>query len=151
MTYNMIKYFIRFFIYLVLLTMLAGILAGLLPNVVGELLTAFPYLLAMIWVLFFFLKKEQRAPTVQERNRFSLLLVVIFFLYNYIFAVFGPLLFNLNVPNVIELWRQQALNPDFQFLLLSKLLLFMIPFYIITFWFYGPQAKRMANKMFSEN
>ena len=128
--------------------MLAGIVAALLPNVVGQIITAFPFLIAMILVLFRFLKQQQRAPNNQQRNLFSLIYVVIFFLYNYIFAVFGPLLFNLNIPNVLELWAEQAFNSDFQLLLVSKLLIFMIPFYLVTFWFYGPQAKRMAAKMF---
>lgn len=128
--------------------MLAGIVAALLPNVVGQIITAFPFLIAMILVLFRFLKQQQRAPSNQQRNLFSLIYVVIFFLYNYIFAVFGPLLFNLNIPNVLELWAEQAFNSDFQLLLVSKLLIFMIPFYLVTFWFYGPQAKRMAAKMF---
>lgn len=144
----MFAYFLRFFIYLVLFTLLAGIVSALLPNIVGQIITAFPFLIAMILVLFRFLKQQHRAPTIKERNQFSLIFVVIFFLYNYIFAVFGPLLFNFRVPNVMELWYQQAWNQDFQLLLLSKLLIFMIPFYLVTFWFYGLQAKRMAAKMF---
>ena len=144
----MFAYALRFFIYLVLFTMLAGIVAALLPNVVGQVITAFPFLIAMILVLFRFLKQQGRAPSTKERNQFSLLFVLIFFLYNYIFAVFGPLIFNFTVPNVMELWRQQAWNQDFQLLLLSKLMIFMIPFYLVTFWFYGAQAKRMAAKMF---
>ena len=128
--------------------MLAGILAALLPKEVGQVLTALPFLIAMILVLFRFLKNERRAPSKIERNRFSLLYVVIFFLFNYVFAVIGPLIFNLNLPNIWSLWWTAATDPQFQISLLTHLLIFMIPFYLISFWFYGPQAKRMAAKMF---
>ena len=135
--------------YLVLFTMVIGVVAALLPQGVGQILTAFPFLISMLLLLFRFLKQERRAPTQQERNRFSFIYVLIFFLYNYIFAVLGPLIFNLSLPNIFELWLQQAFDGQFQALLISRLLIFMIPFYLIVFWFYGPQAKRMAAKMFS--
>ena len=144
----MSKYFLRFFIYLVLFTMLAGIVAGFLPNIVGQVLTAFPYLIAMILVLFKFIRNEQRAPTQMERNRFSLIFVLIFFLYNYIFAIFGPLIFNFSQPGIFELWLNFVSQSEFQLMLISRLLIFMIPFYLISFWFYGKQAGRMAKKMF---
>ncbi len=145
----MLRYFLRFFLYLVLFTMVIGVVAALLPQGVGQILTAFPFLISMLLLLFRFLKQERRAPTQQERNRFSFIYVLIFFLYNYIFAVLGPLIFNLSLPNIFELWLQQAFDGQFQALLISRLLIFMIPFYLIVFWFYGPQAKRMAAKMFS--
>lgn len=143
------KYLLRFFIYLVLFTMLVGVIAALLPQGMGQVLTAFPFLISMLLLLFRFLKRERRAPSAVERNRFSLIYVLIFFLYNYSFAVLGPLIFNLSTPNVFELWLKQAFNLDFQLLLITRLLIFMIPFYLIVFWFYGTQAKRMAVKMFS--
>ncbi|WP_425917994.1 ABZJ_00895 family protein [Acinetobacter sp. TSRC1-2] len=143
----MSKYFLRFFIYLILFTLLAGIIAGFLPNVVGQVLTAFPYLIAMILVLFKFIRHEQHAPTQTERNRFSLIFVLIFFLYNYIFAIFGQLIFNFSQPNIFELWWNFVSQSEFQLLLISRLLIFMIPFYLISFWFYGQQAQRMAKKM----
>lgn len=145
----MLRYFLRFFLYLVLFTMVIGVVAALLPQGVGQILTAFPFLISMLLLLFRFLKQERRAPTQKERNRFSFIYVLIFFLYNYIFAVLGPLIFNLSLPNIFERWLQQAFDGQFQALLISRLLIFMIPFYLIVFWFYGPQAKRMAAKMFS--
>lgn len=145
----MLRYFLRFFLYLVVFTMVIGVVAALLPQGVGQILTAFPFLISMLLLLFRFLKQERRAPTQKERNRFSFIYVLIFFLYNYIFAVLGPLIFNLSLPNIFELWLQQAFDGQFQALLISRLLIFMIPFYLIVFWFYGPQAKRMAAKMFS--
>lgn len=130
--------------------MLMGVIAALLPRGVGQVLTALPFLISSILLLFHFLKKERRAPTRLERNRFSLIYVLIFFFYNYIFAVLGSLLFNLNIPNIGALWLKEALNVEFQLMLISRLLIFMIPFYLVVFWFYGPQAKRMAAKMFPD-
>lgn len=52
--------------------------AALLPASVGGILTAVPYLGAMIFVLFKFLKKERRAPTVQEKKKFTLGFTLIF-------------------------------------------------------------------------
>ena len=128
--------------------MLAGIVAALLPQGMGEVLTAFPFLISIVLALFYFLKQQHRAPTQTERNRLSLGYVLIFFFYNYLFAVIGPLIFNLKTANIFELWVSAAFDLDFQFMLISRLLIFMIPFYLITYWFYGPQAKRMAAKMF---
>ena len=90
-----------------------------------------------------------KALSTIERNRFSLLYVVIFFLFNYIFAVIGSLIFNLSLPNILSIWWKAATDAQFQMSLITHLLIFMIPFYLISFWFYGPQAKRMAAKMFS--
>ena len=128
--------------------MLIGVIAALLPQGMGQVLTALPFLFSAILLLFHFLKREGRAPSSTERNRFSLIYVLIFFFYNYIFAVLGPLIFNLDVPNVLQLWLKEASNLEFQLILISRLLIFMIPFYLFVFWFYGPQAKRMAAKMF---
>ena len=51
-----------------MLTLIVGVVAALLPASVGGILTAVPYLGAMIFVLFKFLKKERRAPTVPEKE-----------------------------------------------------------------------------------
>ncbi len=51
-----------------MLTLIVGVVAALLPASVGGILTAVPYLGAMIFVLFKFLKKERRAPTVPEKR-----------------------------------------------------------------------------------
>ena len=75
------QYLLRFFIYLVLFTMLVGVIAALLPQGMGQVLTAFPFLISIILLLFHFLKRERRAPSAVERNRFSLIYVLIFFLY----------------------------------------------------------------------
>ena len=70
------SYFLVFGLCIVL-TLIVGVVAALLPANVGGILTAVPYLGAMIFVLFKFLKKERRAPTVPEK-KFTLGFTLIF-------------------------------------------------------------------------
>ena len=51
--------------------------AAILPNSIAGVLTAIPYLIAMIFVLFKFLKQQRRAPTLSQlkKTKFSLDLV----------------------------------------------------------------------------
>jgi hypothetical protein len=44
----------------------------------GAVLTAVPYLVAMIWVLLKFIKQQRRAPTQAERKKFTLGFSLIF-------------------------------------------------------------------------
>ncbi|AMW78088.1 hypothetical protein AMD27_03720 [Acinetobacter sp. TGL-Y2] len=141
------KYFFRFFIYCVILTMMVGVIAALTPSFVGQVLTAFPFLIAMILVLFHFIRKEQRAPTPSERNKIALGYSLIFFSYNMLFALLGPLIFNWKEDNIVQVWLQFISHKQFLFQLIAQLMMYMIPLYIITFWFYGKQAERMANKI----
>ncbi len=62
------RYFIWFFLICLLTTLIAGVVAAILPIGVGGIVTAVPYLVAMIAVLYQFLKREKRAPTQQERK-----------------------------------------------------------------------------------
>ena len=39
-------------------------------------------------------------------------------------------------------------HPQFMSLMVIMLLLMAIPLYLITYWFYGPQAQRMAAQKF---
>ncbi len=142
------KYFLRFFLYCVVLTMIFGFIAALVPNSVARLFTAFPFLIAMVLVLYHFIKKEQRAPTRLERNKISLGLILIFFFYNICFALLGPLLFNWQVENIISIWLSSIGQKEFLFQLIAQLMMYMIPLYVITWWFYGKQAQRMAAKMY---
>ena len=72
------KYFLWFFLLCLVLTMIAGILAAILPNEIAGVFTALPYLLAMIIVLYRFLKQQRRAPTDQERRNLTLGFTLIF-------------------------------------------------------------------------
>lgn len=76
------RYFIWFFVLCFLFTCICGVLAALMPRGMGGILTAVPYLVAMIWVLFKFLKQQKRAPTQTERKRFTLGFSLIFWGYN---------------------------------------------------------------------
>ena len=142
------KYFLRFFLYCVVLTMIFGFITTLVPNSVARLFTAFPFLIAMVLVLYHLIKKEQRAPTRLERNKISLGLILIFFFYNICFALLGPLLFNWQVENIISIWLSSIGQKEFLFQLIAQLMMYMIPLYVITWWFYGKQAQRMAAKMY---
>lgn len=143
------KYFLRFFIYCIVFTMIVGVIAALLPRAVAQILTAFPFLIAMILVLYHFLKTEKRAPTLAERNKISLGYTAIFFFYNICFAIFGPLIFNWQTENFFNIWLSFITNKTFLLQLIAQLMMYMIPLYVITFWFYGKQSQRMADKMFS--
>lgn len=71
-------YYLWFFIICLVLTLLTGVLAAFLPNSIGGILTAMPYLIAIILVLFKFLRQQRRAPTAQEQKRFTLVFSLIF-------------------------------------------------------------------------
>lgn len=115
----------------------------------GAVLTIFPYLIAMIWVLFKFLKREQRAPTQAERKKMTLGFSLIYWLYNLTFLLLGILIATRSNPSAwsdLLMYLQQS---QFMSMVIIMFLLIAIPMYVLTYWFYGPQAKRMADKMFS--
>lgn len=69
---------------------------------------------------------------------------------NLITVFAGIVLFAKNDP---EIWKTFVLYmQSSQFLIsaLVMLLILAIPLYLITYWFYGKQAQRMANKMFGQ-
>lgn len=61
-------YIIYGFIICLVSTLVAGVLAAILPNNIAGILTAIPYLIAIIFVLFKFLKQQRRAPTATEKR-----------------------------------------------------------------------------------
>jgi len=142
-------YYIWFFIICLLATLIAGILAAILPNSVGGVLTAIPYLIAIIFVLFRFLKKQRRAPTPQEKKRLTLGFTLIFWGYNACGLLLGLFIF---ARKDSEIWQNFLLylkQPAFLLTVLAMWFVIAVPLFLITFWFYGPQAQRMANKMFN--
>ena len=142
------RYFWIFFGLCLLLTCVCGVLAALMPPGVGSILTVVPYLIAMISVLYHFLKRQRRAPTQAERKKLTLGFSVIFWSYNVTFLILGVAIFARNNP---ELWQNFLLylqQPQFIAVVLIMFLLMAMPLYVLTYWFYGPQAKRMASKMF---
>lgn len=142
------KYFLWFFILCLVFTMIAGVLAALLPNQIAGVLTAIPYLAAMIIVLHRFLKQQRRAPTDSERKKLTLGYTLIFWSYNLLGVFVGVLIFSKNDPEVWQTFITYIRNSHFLVTTLIMLLMLAIPLYLITYWFYGKQAKRMALKMF---
>ncbi len=143
------SYFIAFFLWCVLFTCIFGVLAALLPNSVAGVLTAMPYLVAMILVLFRFLKRQQRAPTLQEKKRLTLGYTLIFWGFNLLGLYIGLWLFSRQDHNITANFWLYLQQPQFIATALVLWLLLAIPLYVITYWFYGTQAQRMAVKMFA--
>ena len=69
---SLTRYFLMFFIICLVMTCICGVVAALLPQGLGGVLTIVPYLVAMIVVLFRFLKNMRRAPTQAERKKITL-------------------------------------------------------------------------------
>ncbi|KXO85396.1 hypothetical protein AYK86_04130 [Acinetobacter venetianus] len=142
-------YYFWFFIICLLATLIAGILAAILPNSVGGVLTAIPYLIAIIFVLFRFLKKQRRAPTPQEKKRLTLGFTLIFWGYNACGLLLGLFIFARKDPEIWQNFLLYLKQPTFLLTVLAMWFVIAVPLFLITFWFYGPQAQRMANKMFN--
>jgi len=142
-------YYVWFFIICLLATLIAGILAAILPNSVGGVLTAIPYLIAIIFVLFRFLKKQRRAPTAQEKKRLTLGFTLIFWGYNACGLLLGLFIFARKDPEIWQNFLLYLKQPAFLLTVLAIWFVIALPLFLITFWFYGPQAQRMANKMFN--
>jgi len=73
---------------------------------------------------------------------------LIFWGYNVAFQIIGVAVFAMQDPEIWQnflLYLQQA---QFLSIVLIMALLLAIPLYVLTYWFYGPQAKRMSVKMF---
>ena len=145
------RYFLIFFLICFVLTCICGVLAAVLPTGVGGVLTAVPYIVTMVWVLFIFLKRNQRAPTQAERKKMTLGFTLIFWGYNVAFQILGIAFFAYNDPEIWQNFLLYLKQPQFLTVVLIMVLLIAIPLYLLTYWFYGPQARRMAQKMFGAN
>ena len=145
---SLTRYFLWFFLFCFIFTCICGVLAALLPTGMGGILTIVPYLMAMILVLYKFLKKQHRAPTDQERKKITLGFTLIFWGYNVFFLLVGLLIFAKSDPDIWQNFLLYIKNPQFMSVVLIMFLLIAIPLYILTYWFYGKQAQRMADKMF---
>ena len=143
---SLTRYFIWFFTFCFVFTCICGVLAALMPQGMGAILTIVPYLIAMVWVLFKFIKQQRRAPTLSERRKFTLGFTVIYWGYNLLFLVLGIYIASRSNPSV---WSDLALylqNVQFISIVVIMFLLIAIPLYVLTYWFYGKQAERMATK-----
>lgn len=144
------RYFLWFFFICFIFTCLCGVLSAILPNVVGEVLRVVPYLVAMVWTLFRFLKQQKRAPTSSEQKKISLGFTLIYWLYNLSFLVLSIALASRSNPNAWKDFLGYLQEPQFMSIVLIMCLLIAIPLYLLTYWFYGKQAQRMADKMFTK-
>ena len=101
----------------------------------------------MILLLYKFLKREQRAPTARETKAIAAGFVGVFWLYNIVGIGIGMLFSSLNDPTLWPYIFSLLKQP--MFLLMASLMIvaLSVPLYLITWWFYGPQAKRMAKHM----
>lgn len=144
-------YFVYFLLWLFAFTCVFGVLAALLPSVVGGVLSAMPFLIAMMMLLFRFLKREQRAPNPVEHKRLCLGLSAIFWLFNLVGILLSMWLVsqqNHSIMSTVMLYLKQ---PQFVATVLIFWLLLAVPLYLINYWFYGKQAQRMAKKMFDRS
>ncbi|WDZ52118.1 ABZJ_00895 family protein [Acinetobacter vivianii] len=141
-------YYLWFFIICLASTLIAGVLAAILPNSLGGVLTAIPYLIAIIFVLFKFLKQQRRAPTQQEKKRLSIGFSLIFWGYNACGLLLGLYIFARKDPEIWQNFLLYLKQPQFLLAVLAMWLVIALPLFLITYWFYGPQAQRMTNKMF---
>lgn len=142
------RYYLTFFVFCLILTLLVGVVAAMLPKGLGGVVTAIPYLIAMIIVLFKFLKREKRAPTQQERKKLTLGFTLIFWGYNLLGVLLGLFLFSRKDPEIFQNFLLYLKQPEFMGVVVILFLLLAIPLYLVTYWFYGKQAQRMASKMF---
>ena len=142
------KYYLWFFLLCLGLTLIAGVVAALLPPQVAGIVTALPYMFAMIFVLNLFIKQQRRAPTDQERKKFTLAYTLIFWGYNIAGGLFGILIFARKDPEVWQNFVLYMTNGKFLSLTIIMIMILAIPLYLITYWFYGKQAQRMAAKKF---
>lgn len=142
------RYFLWFFCFCFIFTCICGVLAALLPTGMGGILTIIPYLAAMILVLYKFLKQQQRAPSPAEQKKITLGFSLIFWGYNIAFLLLGIMLFSKADTEVWQNFLLYLKNPQFMSIVLIMFLLVAIPLYLLTHWFYGKQAQRMAKKMF---
>ncbi len=145
---SLTRYFLWFLFFCLIFTCICGVLAALLPAGVGGILTAVPYLVAMIWVLFKFLKQQQRAPSQAERKKLTLGFSLIFWGYNLAFLLLGIWIFSRQNPTIWQDFLLYLQQPQFLSVVVIMWLLIAIPLYLLTYWFYGKQAQRMAARMF---
>lgn len=143
-------YYLAFLIWCIVFTMIFGVLAAIVPQGLGGIFTAIPYLLALVVVVFRFLKREQRAPSKAEHKRLTLGLTLIFWGLNLVGMLLAVYLFSRQDHSVSANFWLYLQQPRFLATALSLWLLLAIPLYVLTYWFWGPQAKRMAAKMFDQ-
>lgn len=142
----LIRYFLWFFFISVIVTCICGVVAALLPQGMGAILTIVPYLVAMLWVLHRFIRQQGRAPTLSERRKITLGFSLIYWSFNAIFLILGIVLASRSNPQVWQDFQLYLQNSQFLMTVLIMFLMIALPLYVLTYWFFGKQAERMAAK-----
>lgn len=142
------KYYLWFFLFCFIYTMVTGVIAALIPNEIAMTLLTVPYLAAMITVLYIFLKQQRRAPTATEKKYFTIAFILLFWLFNILGILGSVIYFAQQDPTIWDNFSAYMANAQFVLIVLVMLLLLSIPLALMTFWFYGKQAQRMAGRMF---
>lgn len=94
---------------------------------------------------------KERTPCTDStrKKKFTLGFTLIFWGYNLCGVLFGLFLFSRKDPEILQNFMLYLKQPQFLSIMVIMLLMLAIPLYLITYWFYGKQAQRMANKMFN--
>lgn len=146
--FRLTKYYFWFFLFCIIYTMLTGVVAAVIPNELAMVLLTVPYLAAMVSVLYIFLKQQRRAPTATEKKHFTIAYILLFWLFN-IFGILSSLVYFAQQDQTIwDNFLAYMINPQFILIVLAMVLVLSIPLVLITLWFYGKQAQRMAGRMF---
>ena len=109
----------------------------------------FPYLASMISVLYIFLKQQGRAPTTTEKRYFAIAFILLFWLFNVLGIISSIAYFAQQAPSIWSDYLLYLQNSEFVLMILAIAVAVSIPLVLITLWFYGKQAQRMAKRMFT--
>ena len=142
------KYYLYFFLCCLIFTIVSGMIAPMIPNAIAQGFIAVPYIIAMITVLYIFLKQQGRAPTQPERLRLAFGYTFVLALFNIIGVVLGLYVFAQQDPQIWQDFLIYIQHQQFLMIILAMALVYAVTFFLITYWFHGKQAQRMANKMF---
>lgn len=72
---------------------------------------------------------------------------LIFWSYNFAFLMLGLFIFAQGDAEVWQNFMLYVQQPQFISMVVILILLIAIPLYVLTYWFYGKQAERMAAKI----
>jgi hypothetical protein len=128
-----------------------GLIAVWIPNEIAAVLVTTPYLAAMITVLHIFLKRERRAPSLNERKYFTIAFIICFWIFNLLGLLASMAYFAAQDPSIWENFVAYLSHAQFLFIVLGMVVLVSIPMVLITLWFYGKQAQRMALRLFNSS
>lgn len=145
------RYYLWFLFFCLLYTLVTGLIAAWIPNEIAAALVTTPYLAAMITVLHIFLKKQRRAPTATERKYFTVAFLICFWLFNLLGLLGSLAYFAMDDPSLWDSFWSYLGHWPFMLIVLGMVILISIPMVLITLWFYGKQAQRMALRMFASS